>query len=204
MTNSIRDITEDSQCIFIIGSNTTEQHPVIGAKIRRAKRYRGAKLIVADPRQIDITSYANLHLQHRPGTDVALLNGLIHVILREGWHDETFIAERTEGFEELKQTVEKYTPQLCSEITGVPAESIEEAARMMAENRPGALIYAMGITQHTVGVANVMSCANLQMVLGNMGVPGGGVNPLRGQNNVQGACDCRRAPQCVSRVPARD
>jgi len=189
MTNSIRDIAEESQCIFIIGSNTTEQHPVIGTKIRRAKRHRGARLIVADPRRIDIADYADVHLRHKPGTDIALLNGLMYVIIREGWHDESFIAERTEGFEELKATVEKYTPDVTSEITGVPAEEIEKAARMLADHRPGALLYAMGITQHTVGVANVMSCANLQMLLGNMGVPGGGVNPLRGQNNVQGACD---------------
>ncbi|RMF38087.1 MAG: formate dehydrogenase subunit alpha [Chloroflexi bacterium] len=194
MTNSIRDITEESRCIFIIGSNTTEQHPVIGAKIRRAKQFRGIKLIVADPRRIDIVEYADLHLRHKPGTDIALLNGLMHVILREGWHDRDFIAERTEGFEELETVVKKYTPEVVSRITGVPAEQIEEAARMLAENRPGAVLYAMGITQHTVGVANVMSVANLQMLLGNMGVPGGGVNPLRGQNNVQGACDMGSLP----------
>lgn len=198
MTNSIQDIAQESQCIFIIGSNTTEQHPVIGTKIRWAKRHRGAKLIVADPRRIDIADYADLHLRHKPGTDIALLNGLMHVILREGWHDEDFIAERTEGFEELKALVEKYTPEVTSQITGVPAVDIEEAARMLADNRPGALLYAMGITQHTVGVPNVMSCANLQMLLGNMGVPGGGVNPLRGQNNVQGACDMGGLPNVYS------
>jgi formate dehydrogenase alpha subunit len=194
MTNSIQDIAQESQSIFIIGSNTTEQHPVIGTKIRQAKRHRGAKLIVADPRRIDIADYADLHLRHKPGTDIALLNGLMHVIIREGWHDEDFITERTEGFEELKALVEKYTPEVTSQITGVPAEDIEEAARMLADHRPGALLYAMGITQHTVGVPNVMSCANLQMLLGNMGVPGGGVNPLRGQNNVQGACDMGGLP----------
>jgi len=194
MTNSIRDIAQDSQCIFIIGSNTTEQHPVIGTKIRRAKRHRGAKLIVADPRRIDIADYADLHLRHKPGTDIALLNGLMHIILREGWQDESFIAERTEDFAELQTVLEKYTPAVTSDITGVPVDDLEKAARMMAENRPGALLYAMGITQHTTGVPNVMSCANLQMLLGNMGVPGGGVNPLRGQNNVQGACDMGGLP----------
>jgi len=194
MTNSIRDIAENSKCIFIIGSNTTEQHPVIGTKVRRAKRHRGAKLIVADPRRIDIARHADLYLRHKPGTDIALLNGLMHVIIREGWHDQAFIAERTEGFEEFKATVEKYTPEVVSGITGVPAADIEKAARMLAENRPGALLYSMGITQHTVGVPNVRSCANLQMLLGNMGVPGGGVNPLRGQNNVQGACDMGGLP----------
>lgn len=194
MTNSIRDIANESRCIFIIGSNTTEQHPVIGSKIRRAKRQRGAKLIVADPRRIDIAEYADLYLRHRPGTDIALLNGIMHVILRESWQDTAFIAERTEGFEELQATLAKYTPEVASEITGVPAEDIIAAARMMAEHRPGALLYAMGITQHKMGVANVMSCANLQMLLGNMGVAGGGVNPLRGQNNVQGACDMGGLP----------
>jgi len=202
MTNSIRDITEESNCIFIIGSNTTEQHPVIGVRIRAAKRQRGAKLIVADPRRIDIADYADLYLQHEPGTDIALLNGLMHIIIREGWYDEAFIAERTEGFEALKETVSAYTPERTSEITGVPVRDIEKAARMMAENRPGALLYAMGITQHTVGVGNVMSCANLQMVLGNMGVPGGGVNPLRGQNNVQGACDLGSMPKVYPGYPA--
>jgi formate dehydrogenase alpha subunit len=194
MTNSIRDIAEQSGCIFIIGSNTTEQHPVIGIKIRRAKRQRGAKLIVADPRRIDIATYADLHLRHKPGTDLALLNGLMHIIIREGWQDQKFVDERTEGFDALKEVIAKYTPEVVAEITGVPAEQLEQAARMMAENRPGSLLYAMGITQHTVGVANVTSCANLQMLLGNMGVPGGGVNPLRGQNNVQGACDMGGLP----------
>jgi formate dehydrogenase major subunit/formate dehydrogenase alpha subunit len=194
MTNSIRDIAEQSRSIFIIGSNTTEQHPVIGIKIRRAKRRRGAKLIVADPREIDIARYADLYLRHKPGTDTALMNGIMHIILREGWQDQKFIAERTEGFEALQEVVAKYSPELTSEITGVPIEQLEAAARMLAENRPGALVYAMGITQHTVGVANVCTCANLQMLLGNMGVPGGGVNPLRGQNNVQGACDMGALP----------
>jgi formate dehydrogenase alpha subunit len=194
MTNSIRDIAEQSACIFIIGSNTTEQHPVIGIKIRRAARQRGAKLIVADPRRIDIATYADIHLRHKPGTDLALLNGLMHILIREGWQDQKFVDERTEGFEALKEVVAKYTPEVVEEITGVPAEQLEQAARMMAENRPGSLLYAMGITQHTVGVANVTSCANLQMLLGNMGVPGGGVNPLRGQNNVQGACDMGGLP----------
>jgi formate dehydrogenase alpha subunit len=194
MTNSIRDLAEESACYFIIGSNTTENHPVMGTRIRQAVRHRGAKLIVADPRRIDIADYADLHLQHKPGTDIALLNGLMHVILREGWQDDAFIAERTENFYEFKTVVEKYTPEVASEITGVPAEDIEEAARMMAQNRPGSLLYSMGITQHIVGVANVMSCANLQMLLGNMGLPGGGVNPLRGQNNVQGACDLGGLP----------
>jgi len=198
MTNTIRDITEQSRCIFVIGSNTTEQHPVIGIKIRRAKRYRGTRLIVADPRRIDLAAIADLYLNHRPGTDIALLNGIMHVILREGWHDAAFIAQRTEGFEELAATVARYTPDTVAAITGVPAADIEKAAHLLAENRPGALLYAMGITQHKAGVANVLCCANLQMLLGNLGIPGGGVNPLRGQNNVQGACDMGGLPNVYS------
>jgi predicted molibdopterin-dependent oxidoreductase YjgC len=194
MTNSIRDMTEQSKCIFVIGSNATEKHPIIGIKVRRAKRHRGAKLIVADPRRIDLAIHADLHLRLRPGTDIALLNGLMHIIVREGWHDQAFIAERTEGFEELKALIDKYTPQVTSDITGVPVEKLEAAARMMSENRPGALLYAMGICQHVMGVNNVIDCANLQMVLGNLGMPGGGVNPLRGQSNVQGACDMGGVP----------
>lgn len=198
MTNSIDDIAEESRCIFIIGSNTTEQHPVIGTKIRRAKRHRGAKLIVADPRRIDIAEYADLYLRHKPGTDIALLNGLMHIIIREGWEDREFIATRTEGFEEVCEAVGKWTPEATSEVTGVPVDHLERAARMLGENRPGALLFAMGITQHTVGVANVLSCSNLQLMLGNVGVPGAGVNPLRGQNNVQGACDMGALPDVYS------
>jgi len=194
MTNSIRDITEESRSIFIIGSNTTEQHPVIGIKVRRARRRRGARLIVADPRRIDIANYADLHLRHKPGSDIALLNGLMHVIVREGLQDQKFIDGRTEGFDELRTVIGKYDPKVAGRITGVAPGDIEKAAVMLAENRPGTLLYAMGITQHTSGVPNVMSCANLQLLLGNLGVPGGGVNPLRGQNNVQGACDMGGLP----------
>mgnify|MGYP001154415356 CR=1 FL=1 len=189
MTNSIDDIAEDAQCYFVIGSNTTENHPVIGMRLRQAVKRRGAKLIVADPRRIPIADYAVLHLRHRPGSDIALLNGLANVLITEGLYDQAYVAERTEGFEELQAMVAKYTPEFTEEITGVPAADIREAARIMAANRPGALLYAMGITQHTTGHQNVLACANLQMLLGNMGVSGGGVNPLRGQNNVQGACD---------------
>jgi formate dehydrogenase alpha subunit len=189
MTNSIADIAEDAQSYFIIGSNTTENHPVIGMRIRKAVRERGAKLVVADPRKIPITDFAVLHLQHRPGTDIALLNGLVNVLIEEGLYDKDYVAERTEGFEELKAMVSKYPLDRVEQITGVPAADIREAAHILAENRPGALLYAMGITQHTTGHQNVLACANLQMLLGNVGVAGGGVNPLRGQNNVQGACD---------------
>jgi formate dehydrogenase alpha subunit len=194
MTNSMDDIAGQAEAMLVIGSNTTEQHPVFGTMIRRAVRKRNVKLVVADPRKIDLTEFAVLHLQHRPGTDVALVNGLMYIILEKGWEDKKHIAERTEGFEEFKAVVDEYPPQRVAEITGVPVEQLYEAAEILATSRPMAVMWAMGITQHIVGVGNVMSLANLQMLLGNLGVPGGGVNPLRGQNNVQGACDLGGLP----------
>jgi formate dehydrogenase major subunit/formate dehydrogenase alpha subunit len=188
-SNSMNDVAEQARAIFIIGSNTTEQHPVFGTRIRQAVLRRGVPVVVADPRKIDITEFAALHLQQKPGTDVALLNGLMHVILANGWHDQTFIAERCEGFDDFRAAVERYTPEAVEAVTGVPAADLRRAAEILAGNRPMAAVWAMGITQHTTGVLNVLSLANLQMLTGNMGVPGGGVNPLRGQNNVQGACD---------------
>jgi predicted molibdopterin-dependent oxidoreductase YjgC len=194
MSNSMDDVANLSTAMFVIGSNTTEQHPVFGTMIRQAVLRRGVKLIVADPRRIDMTDYATLHLRHRPGTDVALLNGLMNIILEKGWEDKQFIAERTEGFEEFRSVVDRYSASKAAEITGIPVEKLYQAAEILALNRPMAVMWAMGITQHIVGVRNVMDLANLQMLLGNMGVPGGGVNPLRGQNNVQGACDMGGLP----------
>jgi len=194
MTNSFDDIACDAQIYFIIGSNTTENHPVLGMRIRQAVKRRGAKLIVCDPRSIPITDFADLHIRQKPGTDIALLNGIMHVLIAEELYDKRFVEERTEGFEALKAKVMEYPPERAATICSVSPQEIVEAAHMLAENRPGALLYAMGITQHTTGHQNVLSCANLQMVLGNMGLPGGGVNPLRGQNNVQGACDMGALP----------
>lgn len=194
MSNSMDDVSQGAAAFFIIGSNTTEQHPVFGTMLRRAISQRGAKLVVADPRNIEITEFATLHLRHRPGTDVALLNGLMNIILEKGWEDKAFIAGRTEGFAELKELLAQYPPDSVSKTTGVPVDQLYAAAEILATNKPMAVIWAMGITQHIVGVRNVMDMANLQMLLGNMGVPGGGVNPLRGQNNVQGACDLGGLP----------
>ena len=194
MTNSIDDIADQAKAFFVIGTNTTQQHPVIGMRIRQAVRQRGAVLIVADPRRIDLTDFATLHLRHKSGTDIALVNGLMHIILANGWEDKEFIAARTEGFEDFKALIETYTPERAAEITGVPVEQLQQAAEILAVNKPAAVLWAMGITQHTTGTHNVMSLANLQMLLGNMGVPGGGTNPLRGQNNVQGACDLGGLP----------
>jgi len=194
MSNSMDDISQSAETFFVIGSNTTEQHPVFGTMLRRAVRYRGAKLIVVDPRRIDLCDFATLHLQQKPGSDIALLNGLMYIILEKGWEAKNFIAERTEEFEAFKETIMDYPPEKASEISGVPVEKLYEAAEIMAASKPMAVMWAMGITQHITGVRNVMSLANLQMLLGNMGVPGGGVNPLRGQNNVQGACDLGGLP----------
>jgi formate dehydrogenase alpha subunit len=194
MTNSFDDIANDAQVYFIIGSNTTETHPVLGMRIRQAVKQRGAKLILCDPRSIPISEFATLHIRQKPGTDIALLNGIMHVLIAEELYDKKFVAERTEGFEEFKAKIMEYPPERAAEICGITPEEIIEAAHLLAENRPGALLYAMGITQHTTGHQNVLSTANLQMLLGNMGVPGGGVNPLRGQVNVQGACDMGALP----------
>ena len=194
MSNSMDDISQNAEAFFVIGSNTTEQHPVFGTMLRRAVRFRGAKLIVADPRRIDLCDFAAIHLQQKPGTDIALLNGLMYILLDKGWEAKAFIAERTENFDEFKTSIMEYPPTKVSEITGVPVKQLYEAAELMAASKPMAVMWAMGITQHITGVRNVMSLANLQMLLGNMGLPGGGVNPLRGQNNVQGACDLGGLP----------
>ena len=192
MTNNIADL-DNARTIFVIGSNTTEQHPVIGTRIRRAVR-NGTKLIVADPRAIDLANIATIYLRHRPGTDIALLNGFAHVVLKEGLEDKEFVSARTEGFDEWRKEVEAYTPARVSEITGVPTDDIVTAARIYASNKPSTICYAMGITQHTVGHNNVLAVANLAMVTGNIGKPGAGVDPLRGQNNVQGSCDVGALP----------
>ena len=192
MTNSIEDF-EVTDCIFVIGSNTTECHPIIGSAIKRAVA-RGAKLIVADPRKIELAGLSELHMAQRSGSDVALINAMMHVILEEGLADEQFIAERTEGFAEFRAAVAPCRPELAEMITTVPAADIVHAARMYAQAPAASIVYSMGITQHTTGTDNVMSLANLAMLTGNVGKPGAGVNPLRGQNNVQGACDLGALP----------
>jgi len=192
MTNSIDEI-KDADCIFVIGSNTTIAHPLVATRIFKAKA-NGAKLLVADPRKIQLASFADLYVRQRLGTDVALINGMMHVIIKNGWHDEAFIEERTENFEELKGVIEKYTPEKVSEITGVSPEEIIKLAEYYGKASRSTILYAMGITQHTTGVDNVKSLANLAMLTGNVGKESTGVNPLRGQNNVQGACDMGGLP----------
>jgi formate dehydrogenase alpha subunit len=197
MTNSIVEM-EDTDVMLVIGSNTTENHPVIGTVLRRNVLNNGGKLIVCDPRRIGLVQDAALWLRHKPGTDVALINGLINVIISEGLQDQEFIDERTENFAQCRDVVQSYTPERVEQITGVPAENIKSAARLYAGGRSAAIFYAMGITQHRNGTDNVKALANLAMVCGHIGRPGTGVNPLRGQNNVQGACDMGGLPNVYS------
>jgi formate dehydrogenase alpha subunit len=193
MSNSYSDF-DKTELFFVIGSNTTECHPVIGSLIKRRVKTGVAKLVVADPRATELAEYAAVSLHQRPGTDVALLNGLMHVIIRDGLEDTGFIEERTEGFEDLHQLVERYTPEEVEAITGVPQSNLEAAARLLAEAKTACVLYGMGITQHTTGTDNVKSVANLLLLTGNIGREGTGFSPLRGQNNVQGACDMGALP----------
>jgi formate dehydrogenase alpha subunit len=197
MTNPIEDI-EAAEVILITGSNTTENHPVLSSYVKRAVTRKGAKLIVIDPRRIPITRFATLWLRQNLGTDVAWVNGMMHVIFKEKLYDADYVKSRTVGLEELQKAVEPYTPKKVAEITGIPADRIVQAARIYAGASAASILYAMGITQHITGVDNVKSLANLAMLCGNVGVRGGGVNPLRGQNNVQGACDMGGLPNVYS------
>jgi formate dehydrogenase major subunit len=193
MTNSIADL-EQAECFLITGTNTTENHPVISTFVKRAVTQKGAKLILVDPRDIELSKFATVWMRQKPGTDVAWINGMMNVIISEGLLNEKFVSERTENFEALKATVSKYTPEHVEKITGIPADDIRKAARMYAKSKASAILYAMGITQHINGTDNVKSLANLSMLTGQIGQPGTGVNPLRGQNNVQGACDMACLP----------
>jgi len=192
MTNSLDDL-KYARCILAIGTNTTEAHPIIGMNIRKAVR-KGTRLIVANPLEIDLVRDADIWIQHRAGTDVVLLMGMMKVIVEAGLADDAFIEERCENFEAFRQSLNDYPLDLVENITGVPAAKVTAAARLYAENHPAAILYTMGITQHTHGTDNVIATANLAMLTGNVGKPGSGVNPLRGQNNVQGACDVGALP----------
>jgi formate dehydrogenase alpha subunit len=195
MTNAISEIGEAS-CIFIIGSNTTAAHPIIGRQVNRAVR-NGAKLIVADPRETMLCQMADIWLRHQPGTDVALLNAMARVIIEEKLLDTSFIKERCDGFEAFEEHVMGWDLPLAEAITGVPVKEIAEAARMYASVAPATLLYAMGITQHSHGTNNVKAVSNLALLTGHIGKPSTGVNPLRGQNNVQGACDMGALPNVL-------
>ncbi len=188
MTNPIEDITQDVDMILLVGSNPTEAHPVVGTQIRQAIQ-RGTKIVVVDPRKIDLTQHAELHLQIKAGTNVAFANGMIHVIMKEGLLDKKFIEERTEGFEELAEIVKDYTPEKVAGICHIDADDLRKAAIMYAKANKAPIIYCLGVTEHSSGTEGVMSLSNLAMCVGKIGRSGCGINPLRGQNNVQGACD---------------
>lgn len=188
MTNPIADITEDVDMILLVGSNPEEAHPVIGAQIRQAIQ-RGTQVVVVDPRKINLVKDSALHLQVQAGTNVAFANGMMHVILKEGLADRHFIEERTEGFSDLEKMVADYTPEKVAEICHIHPEDLIQAARMYAKAEKVPIIYCLGVTEHSTGTEGVMSMSNLAMLVGKVGKPGCGVNPLRGQNNVQGACD---------------
>lgn len=207
MTNSISEIA-DARALLVIGSNTTEQHPMVAMHMLEAVD-KGAILIVADPRRTKIAEFANIHLRQKSGTDVALLMGIMNVIVKEGLVDLDFVRMRTENFDAFENILNRYPPEAVSSITGVKADDIRRVARIYAMEKRSMLFYAMGITQHITGVDNVKSCANLVMLTGHIGLPMSGINPLRGQNNVQGSCDMGALPdlytgyQAVSDQKAR-
>ena len=195
MTNSIRGIKR-MEVIFIIGSNTKESHPVIANQMIKAFR-NGARIIIADPRKVLLTKFAEHHLQLRPGTDAALLNAMAHVIVKEGLEDKEFVEQRTEGFDHWKSSLDEFTPEFAEEITGVPAADITEVARLYAGSKKAGIFYAMGIAQHPHGTDNVSAIANLALLTGNIGREHTGINPLSGQNNEQGACDVGGLPNML-------
>jgi formate dehydrogenase major subunit/formate dehydrogenase alpha subunit len=192
MTNSIREI-RDADFLFVTGSNTSEAHPIIAMEMKQAVR-RGATLVVSDPRAIWMTSIAAKHLQLRPGTDVWLLNALAHVIVTEDLVDHDFIRDHTENFEAVREAVRRYTPEEAEKVTGVPAEDIRWTARKYATTEKAGIYYTLGITEHSHGTDNVYCLANLVLMTGHLGKPSSGMNPLRGQNNVQGANDAGASP----------
>lgn len=193
MTNSINEIL-DAELMFVIGSNATEAHPILGNKMKVAKKHRGAKLIVIDPRQTELARMADLWLPLKNGTDVALINGIMNIIIREGWQDQEFIDKRAEGYDELKELVAEYTPEKVAEITGISEELQYEVAKMYTSYEKAGIFYTLGITEHTTGTENVMTLSNLAVLTGHLGKESAGINPLRGQNNVQGACDMGALP----------
>lgn len=187
MTNDLAEFSGFTKCFLITGSNTSENHPIVAMHVFRALE-KGAKLIVIDPRKTEMANKADIFLQVPPGYNIPVMNSLIHVIINENLYDREFVANSTKGFDYLKESVQDYSPEAVSKMTGIDAELIKKAARMYAENKPSAILYAMGITQFSHGTGGVWTTSNLAAITGNLGVKGGGVNPLRGQNNVQGAC----------------
>ncbi|MCE9637322.1 MAG: formate dehydrogenase subunit alpha [Planctomycetes bacterium] len=192
MTGTTKDLG-DSRCILAIGTNTTAAHPIVALQVVRAV-HQGGKLIVINPREVDLARHADLVLRNRAGSDVALLMGMMRVIVDEGLHDPAYIAARCDGFDEFRESLARFDAATVEELTGVPFAQVAAAARMYATNGPASILYAMGITQHTHGTDNVLAVSNLALLTGNVGRTSGGVNPLRGQSNVQGACDMGALP----------
>jgi len=192
-TNPIEDI-KNADVMFVIGSNMTETHPVISQFVKENQKKRGAKLIVCDPRKTDLAKVSDIYIQHYPGTDVALLNGIMKIIIDKGLVNKEFVEAHTEGYEDFVKVISKYNLNTVSKITGVDKVLIEKAAEMYAKAPNATIFYTMGITQHSVGTDNVLSIANLALVTGHIGSEGNGINPLRGQANVQGACDMGALP----------
>jgi predicted molibdopterin-dependent oxidoreductase YjgC len=193
MSNSIAEM-QDLECFMVIGSNTSETHPVISTFLKQAVRKNGARMISVDPRQTEMTHFAELWLRHQPGTDPALFSGMAHVIVKEKLYDEEFIAARTEGFAEYAESLEAKTPEWAEGVTGVPAQDIRRAARIYAGAKAAAMFWGMGISQSTHGTDNTLTLTNLALMCGHVGRPGTGLNPLRGQNNVQGCSDVGGLP----------
>lgn len=195
-TNPISSLAE-ADVILVVGSNTTEQHPLVASYIFEAKS-KGAKIIAADPRRTQIADIADIWIAPRPGTDIAWINAILNIIIQDGLIDDEFIARRTTGFDEVRKAVSKYTPEVAEQISGVAAEKLREAAGIYGNAKHAAVIYAMGITQHTTGTDNVQALANLVLATGNIGREGTGLYPLRGHQNVQGACDMGALPDLYS------
>lgn len=192
MTNSISEV-EGNEVLFVIGSNATEAHPIIGNKMKKAVQ-NGSKLIVIDPRRTELASLADLWLPLKSGTDAALINGLMHIIMKEGWEDKEFLENRCTGLENILEVIKDYTPEKVSEITEIPEDVLYETAKLYTSTKKAGIFYTLGITEHTTGTANVMNLANLAMMTGHLGIENSGINPIRGQNNVQGACDMGALP----------
>ena len=202
MTNSFKDFSK-AKMILVIGSNMTEAHPVAGSFVKEAV-LNGARLIVVDPRRTPLVDLAESHFQIKVGSDIAFLNSLMNVLISEDLYDKAYVESRCTGFAELKAKVLEYPPEKAAKICGIEADRIRALARALTTVKPAMLMYTLGITEHTCGVNNVMSCANLQMLLGNVGFDCGGVNPIRGQNNVQGACDMGALPNVFHGYQAVD
>ena len=196
MTNHLGDI-QNAKSIFIIGANPAVNHPVGFRHFLKAKENNGAKLIVVDPRYTRTAAKADYFAQIRPGTDIPFMYGMMNLIFENGWEDKKFIDERTYGIDEIRKEAAKWTPEVVEDVTGVSAATLKEITEIYAKNRPGSVVWAMGLTQHTIGSSNTRIAPILQLVLGNMGVSGGGCNILRGHDNVQGASDMANAPDSL-------